>query len=77
MLLDDKVNELIQSVESDNTMEWQCDWIARYTVVVKCRGVIKCKGYVVKLHYCISFLKFTNLKVSFQTLANFAQIRFT
>ena len=44
MLPDDKVNELIQSVESDNAMEWQCDWIARYTVVVKCRGVIKCKG---------------------------------
>ena len=61
MLPDDKVNELIQSVESHNTMEWQCDWIARYTVVVKCRGVIKCKGYVVIIVFLTFILKFSKI----------------
>lgn len=49
MLPEDKVSELIRSVEPSNQLDWRCDWIARYTVVVKCRGVIKCKGYIASI----------------------------
>jgi len=50
MLPDESLQELIQSVEPSNQMNWQCDWIARYTVIVKCRGVIKCKGYIASIN---------------------------
>lgn len=46
MLPEESVKELVQSIEPTNNLQWQCDWIVRYTVIVKCRGVIKSKGYV-------------------------------
>lgn len=27
---------------------WEPSWIVRYSVLIKCRGIIKTKGYVVK-----------------------------
>ncbi|KAI8508779.1 PREDICTED: glutamate--cysteine ligase regulatory subunit-like [Branchiostoma belcheri] len=35
------------SSHDDHVDEWQPFWVLRYTVMVKCRGVIKAKGYIV------------------------------
>jgi glutamate--cysteine ligase regulatory subunit len=33
----------------DDIEDWSCEWISRYTVMYKCRGVLTSKGYIVKL----------------------------
>eukprot|EP00794_Sanderia_malayensis_P015999 gene15999-17610_t len=40
------LENLIGSVSKDNTTGWSTRWVVRYSVVVKCRGVIKNKGYI-------------------------------
>lgn len=49
MLPDERVKEIMHSIEPSSQLNWESDWIVRYTVVVKCRGVIKCKGYVASI----------------------------
>lgn len=46
LLPEQKLEELITSVAPDNNLNWETNWIVRYAVVVKCRGVIKSKGSV-------------------------------
>lgn len=45
MLPDEGCNELMNSsCEKETTTTWSTNWVVRYAVVVKCRGVIKSKG---------------------------------
>lgn len=49
MLSDETLKDLIHNVEPENTTAYRSDWLVRYAVVVKCRGVIKNKGYIVSI----------------------------
>ncbi|XP_057290010.1 glutamate--cysteine ligase regulatory subunit-like isoform X2 [Hydractinia symbiolongicarpus] len=49
LLPEQKLEELITSVAPDNNLNWETNWIVRYAVVVKCRGVIKSKGYIASI----------------------------
>ncbi|OQR78201.1 glutamate--cysteine ligase regulatory subunit-like [Tropilaelaps mercedesae] len=33
----------------EDAAKWRCDWLTRYTVTFRCRGVLHSKGYIVKL----------------------------
>ncbi|XP_066929261.1 glutamate--cysteine ligase regulatory subunit-like isoform X2 [Clytia hemisphaerica] len=46
MLPDENVEALINVLKPDDDRTFSTDWIVRYAVVVKCRGVIKSKGYI-------------------------------
>ena len=46
MLPDDVVGEAISAVRPENNLSWSTDWVVRYVVLIKCRGVIKSKGYI-------------------------------
>ena len=39
---------LAEGCENVPVQDWRPVWALRYSVLVKCRGVIKNKGYVVK-----------------------------
>jgi len=47
MLPEENVETLINIVKPNDDRRFTADWIIRYAVVVKCRGVIKSKGYIV------------------------------
>jgi len=50
MLPDESCNELMNSsCEKETTYAWSTNWVVRYAVVIKCRGVIKSKGYIASL----------------------------
>jgi len=49
MLGDETMKSLIHNVEAENTDTFNADWLVRYAVVIKCRGVIKNKGYIVSM----------------------------
>ena len=46
MLPEENVESLIDIVNPGDNRRFTADWILRYAVVVKCRGVIKSKGYI-------------------------------
>ena len=50
MLPDDTLNQLIKAVQPEITRVYSTDWLVRYAVVVKCRGVIKSKGYIASIN---------------------------
>ncbi|XP_056270088.1 glutamate--cysteine ligase regulatory subunit [Pseudoliparis swirei] len=40
--------EAVQEGTQDlNTADWRPEWVLRYSIIVKCRGIIKAKGYLV------------------------------
>lgn len=40
--------EAVQEVVQDlNVADWRLEWVLRYSVIVKSRGIIKSKGYLV------------------------------
>ena len=47
MLSEKTINELVHTAEPSHARTYDSDWLVRYAVVVKCRGVIKNKGYIV------------------------------
>ena len=49
MLPKENVQTLIDIVKPNDDRQFTADWIIRYAVVVKCRGVIKSKGYIVAI----------------------------
>jgi len=46
----DELRTLLSGVfkSSIDCLEWQPSWVARYSVLIKCRGVIKSKGYLMR-----------------------------
>jgi len=46
MLPDENIESLINKLSPEDPRTFTADWIVRYAVVVKCRGVIKTKGYI-------------------------------
>jgi len=50
MLSAEELQQLIGSVLTSpmDHVLWQPSWVARYSVLIKCRGVVKSKGYVVR-----------------------------
>ena len=46
MLPDKSVNKLMEQLAegSERKLNWSTNWVVRYVVVIKCRGVIKSKG---------------------------------
>lgn len=49
MLGEIAVDNLIKSADPTNNLLWETNWVVRYAVVIKCRGVIKSKGYIASL----------------------------
>eukprot|EP00112_Aurelia_sp_Birch-Aquarium-sp1_P008665 Seg1960.7 transcript_id=Seg1960.7/GoldUCD/mRNA.D3Y31 product="Glutamate-cysteine ligase regulatory subunit" protein_id=Seg1960.7/GoldUCD/D3Y31 len=50
LLPDDNVESVMGSYAEDNIQGWSTRWVVRYSIVVKCRGVIKNKGYIASLY---------------------------
>jgi len=50
ILLDKDLQQLIGSVFTSpmDYVLWQPSWVARYSVLIKCRGVVKSKGYIMR-----------------------------
>jgi len=46
MLPEENIESLIAKLKPDDTRTFSADWIVRYAVVIKCRGVIRAKGYI-------------------------------
>ena len=44
----EELQQLIGSILTSpmDSLLWQPSWVARYSVLIKCRGVIKSKGYI-------------------------------
>lgn len=49
MLPDESVEELIRTIQPEDTRTYTTEWVVRYAIVVKCRGVIKNKGYITSI----------------------------
>ena len=45
LLPEENVERIVGSFAEDSIKGWQTRWVVRYSVVVKCRGVIRNKGY--------------------------------
>ncbi|XP_021340468.1 glutamate--cysteine ligase regulatory subunit-like [Mizuhopecten yessoensis] len=49
ILTNDKVSQLVSARCTEKDGEgWESDWAIRFSVMVRCRGIIKTKGYIVK-----------------------------
>jgi len=46
MLPNESLTELTKGVYPSCNQTWNTNWVVRYAAVVKCRGVIKSKGYI-------------------------------
>ena len=46
MLPDENVETLMSVIQPNVNGMFTTDWVVRYAIVVKCRGVIKTKGYI-------------------------------
>lgn len=46
MLPNESLSELTKEVYPNCKQPWSTNWVVRYAAVVKCRGVIKSKGYI-------------------------------
>jgi len=49
MLPNESLDQLIHTVQPNDTRSYTTNWVVRYAIVVKCRGVIKSKGYIVSI----------------------------
>lgn len=38
---------LQEGTQDVNVSDWRLEWVLRYSIIVKCRGIIKAKGYLV------------------------------
>ena len=47
MLSDETLQDIIKRLDPSDVRQFTADWLVRYAVVVKCRGVIQNKGYIV------------------------------
>eukprot|EP00795_Rhopilema_esculentum_P010595 gene10595-19333_t len=51
LLPEENVDRIVGSFAEDSIKGWQTRWVVRYSVVVKCRGVIRNKGYIASLQH--------------------------
>lgn len=49
MLSNESVENLIHTLQPSDNRQYTTDWVIRYAIVVKCRGVIKNKGYITSI----------------------------
>jgi len=49
MLPDENIEKFMLEVNPNDKRAWSANWVVRYAVVVKCRGVIKSKGYIASI----------------------------
>ncbi|XP_069122055.1 glutamate--cysteine ligase regulatory subunit-like [Argopecten irradians] len=49
ILTSEKVSQLVSDRCTEKDGEgWESDWAARFSVMIKCRGIIKTKGYIIQ-----------------------------
>lgn len=49
MLPEENLEGLMNTIQPDDQRTFTTNWVVRYAVVVKCRGVIKTKGYIASI----------------------------